>query len=360
MTEVVAALIWREDRFLACQRPAHKTRGLLWEFVGGKVEPGETFQDALIRECYEELAVTIEVGPVFMEVTHNYPDMTVHLTLFNAFITKGEPQLLEHNAFAWITTEEIDTLDFCPADVDILHRLKHVHSSLHACLLSLADSDYQVFQSKLMPDTDSKRVLGVRMPQLRKLAKKLDRYVAVPAFLNALPHQFYEEDNLHALQINAIPDYSAAVEALERFLPYVDNWATCDLLSPKAFQCHPDGLLRQVEKWLSSPLVYTRRFGIGVLMKYYLDMYFSEEQLQLVLNTPHDEYYVRMMVAWYYATALAKQYPAAVSILEKRLLDPWTHNKTIQKAIESYRISDDHKKYLRTLKIYQKEGKKHA
>lgn len=132
MTEVVAALIWRGDRFLACQRPAHKARGLLWEFVGGKVEPGETKQQALIRECREELAVTIRPGEVFMELTHEYPDLTVHLTLFHAVIEHGEPQQLEHNDLRWITTKEIDSYDFCPADVDILERLKQIDNGIQA------------------------------------------------------------------------------------------------------------------------------------------------------------------------------------------------------------------------------------
>lgn len=124
MTEVVAALIWDGNRFLACQRPAHKARGLLWEFVGGKVEPGETKEEALVRECREELGVTVAVGDVFMEVTHEYPDLTVHLTLFHAKIAEGTPQKLEHNDIRWLTVEEIDDFPFCPADVDILERLK--------------------------------------------------------------------------------------------------------------------------------------------------------------------------------------------------------------------------------------------
>lgn len=124
ITEVVAALIWRGERFLACQRPAHKARGLLWEFVGGKVEPGETLEDALVRECREELAVTVVPRDIFMEVTHVYPDLTVHLTLFNADLPEGEPQALEHNDVRWITVEEIDGLQFCPADEEILERLK--------------------------------------------------------------------------------------------------------------------------------------------------------------------------------------------------------------------------------------------
>lgn len=357
MTEVVAALIWRGDRFLACQRPAHKARGLLWEFVGGKVEPGESLQEALIRECQEELAVSVRVDSVFMEVTHQYPDITVHLTLFNAAIIEGEPQLLEHHAMAWITTEEIDDLAFCPADDEILKCLKGIRNHLGACLYGLSDTSYQAFQCKLMPDVDPDRVLGVRMPQLRSLTKRLGQYAQIPAFLAELPHRYYEEDNLHALYINEIADYSSAVEALEQFLPYVNNWSTCDTLSPKAFRKCPADLLPQVSRWLQSNHTFTRRFGIGVLMRYYLDAQFAPDLMLWVLETPHDEYYAKMMVAWYFATALAKQYDAALPILEQKCLDPWTHNKTIQKALESYRISDAQKEYLCTLKISQKERK---
>lgn len=360
MIEVVAALIWDGDRFLACQRPAHKTRGLLWEFVGGKVEPGETHQEALIRECREELCVTVSVGSVFMDVTHTYPDITVHLTLFNSTIVAGEPKLLEHNALAWVKPKEIDNMEFCPADVDILQKLKNVRGYLDANLIALADPAYKAFQGRLMPDTDHDRILGVRMPVLRKFAKSLDDAMDVASFMGTLPHRYFEEDNLHALFINNVTEYSDAVTALDRFLPYIDNWATCDMLTPKAFSSRPEGLLEEVKTWLSSTGVYTRRFGIGVLMKFYLGTNFEIEQLNWVLNTRRDAYYVKMMVAWYFATALAMQYDAAIKILQNCLLDPWTHNKTIQKAIESNRISSSQKTYLRTLRIHMKEGNNYA
>ena len=359
MVEVVAALIWRGDRFLACQRPPHKARGLLWEFVGGKVEKGESPQEALIRECHEELAISIGVDSVFMEVTHAYPDITVHLTLFNAFITAGEPQLLEHHAMAWITPDEIDDLAFCPADEEILKRLQEVKNHLGACLYGLADAEYQAFQCKLMPDVNPKRVLGIRFPHLRKLSKQLSQYAEIPAFLSSLPHGYYEEDNLHALYINDLPNYSAVVHALDQFLPYVDNWSTCDTLSPKVFRKCPDVLLPQIQQWLRSPHVYTRRFAIGVLMRNYLDAQFKPELMSWVLETPHEEYYAKMMVAWYFATGLAKQYDAALEILVEKRLDPWTHNKTIQKALESYRISAAQKVHLRTLKIPLKKGNRY-
>ena len=204
MTEVVAALIWNGNKFLACQRPAHKARGLLWEFVGGKVEAGETPQAALVRECWEELAVTVDVGSVFMDVTHVYPDLTVHLTIFNAVITEGIPQLLEHNAISWITTDEIDEYDFCPADVDILARLKGVRNAVDAHLASAADPGYKKFQCSLMPTVSSETVLGVRMPQLRLFAKHFSKYFDQSEFFDQLPHKYHEENNLHEVDTEDI------------------------------------------------------------------------------------------------------------------------------------------------------------
>lgn len=349
MTHVVAALIWEGDRFLACQRPAHKARGSLWEFVGGKVEPGEAPDQALIRECREELDVQVSVGDVFMELVHEYPDLTVKLTLFHAAIISGTPKLLEHQQIRWITTSEIDTLDFCPADVVILEALKQVDTCLQAQLYSLRDPQYKSFHCALMPTVPQDKVLGIRIPVLRKFAKKLNMGEA-NRFLEALPHRFYEEDNLHALLINNLRDYGAAVTALERFLPFVDNWATCDLLSPKAFSCRPEGLEGKIKNWISSNREFTVRFGIGMLLKFYLDEGFREEHLQWVGSITSDAYYIRMMIAWYFATALAKQYTSAIRWVEERKLPLWIHNKTIQKAVESYRISAETKTYLKSLK----------
>lgn len=348
MTDVVAALIWRGDRFLACQRPAHKARGLLWEFVGGKVEPGETKEEALVRECREELAVIVSPGTVFMELVHEYPDLTVRLTLFNAVITCGEPQLLEHNDLRWITTQEIPQYDFCPADVEILSQLQRIDNVLQAELLSLAESNYCEFQRSLMPTVPSEKVLGVRVPVLRKIAARMKRERNCEAFLANLPHQFYEEDYLHAILICDLED---PMKELDKFLPYVDNWAVCDTLSPKAFLGSSAELLPKVQTWLNSDHPYTVRFGLGVLMKYYLDDHFSSEQLSLAAAAVTEDYYVKMMAAWYFATALAKQYTHMLPVLEKRLLPAWVHNKTIQKATESFRIPPERKNYLRTLRI---------
>lgn len=350
MTDVVAALIWDGDRFLACQRPAHKARGLLWEFVGGKVEPGETKQEALIRECKEELDITITVGDLFMEQIHEYPDLTVRLTLFNASIAQGTPKLLEHNDLRWLQTSQIGDYDFCPADEAILAQLRHIHSGLQAQLFALADPAYQSFHCRLMPTVDPARVLGIRTPALRLFAKTFAKEGRADAFLSQLPHIYYEENNLHGMLISQMKDYDQTVAALDAFLPYVDNWATCDLLSPKAFQKRPAALLPKIRQWMASSHCYTVRFGIGMLLKFYLDEAFQPEQLAWVAAVSSEEYYVNMMIAWYFATALAKQYDAALPYLLEGKLGNWTHNKAIQKAIESYRITDTQKAYLRTLK----------
>lgn len=351
ITDVVAALVWDGDRFLACQRPAHKARGLLWEFVGGKVEPGETLQNALIRECQEELAVTVRVGEVFMTLVHEYPDITVRLTLFNATITSGFLQKLEHNDIRWITTKEIDNFAFCPADVEILEKLKTIDNGIQAELVSLEDSQYKAFQCALMPTVDREKVIGVRMPALRKLSKHLLSVGETTEFLNQLPHRFYDENNLHGLLISEIVDYQRAVEELDRFLPYVDNWATCDLIAVKAFCCRPEGLMEKIGEWLLSGHTYTIRYAISVLMRYYLDEGFSPQHLKMVSEIRTDEYYVNMMIAWYLATGLAKQYDSVIELLYSNALSKWVHNKTIQKALESNRISDEKKQYLKTLKV---------
>jgi mutator protein MutT len=353
ITDVVAALIWNGDRFLACQRPAHKARGLLWEFVGGKTEPGETLQEALVRECYEELAVTVRVGEVFMTLVHEYPDLTVRLTLFNASIISGEIQKLEHNDIRWITTQEIDSYDFCPADVEILKKLKTIKTGLQARLISLSDQTYKKFQCTLIPTLDPDKVIGVRFPHLRSLSRRMQDIEQKDRFLSSLPHDYYEEDTLHAMLISNMTDPKETIEALEKFLPFVDNWSTCDTIIPKAFKNRPEGLIQKVHAWIASPHTYTVRFAIGILMRYYLEEGFSKDYLTLVAAVKSEEYYVKMMSAWYFATALAKQYDCAIRVLEERMLPKWIHNKTIQKAVESYQISAEQKTYLKTLKIKQ-------
>ena len=218
-------------------------------------------------------------------------------------------------------------------------------------LYALQDVKYQVFQQKLLPTVAPESVIGVRTPALRQLAKELSRREDVGDFLSALPHAYFDENQLHAFLISLGKDYDETLAAVDTFLPYVDNWATCDQLSPKAFRKHRTELLGEIERWMASERVYTVRFGVGMLMQHYLDDGFQPEYLERVAALRSGEYYVNMMIAWYFATALARQYDAALPYLEQRRLDAWTHNKAIQKAIESYRVTEERKAYLRTLKI---------
>lgn len=221
---------------------------------------------------------------------------------------------------------------------------------IEARLMELKDEKYKEFHCKLMPGYDMDRVIGVRMPQLRVLAKEITRDGA-DEFIASLPHYYYEENNLHGLIICSIKDYDEAIERLDEFLPSIDNWATCDLLKPAAFKKNRDRAITDINRWIASDDVYTIRFGIGMLMTFFLDEEFMPEYLDIVASVESDEYYINMMRAWYFATALAKQYDAAVPYIESGKLDKWTHNKTIQKAIESYRIPEEVKQYLRGLKV---------
>ena len=225
--------------------------------------------------------------------------------------------------------------------------------SIREALFALQDLQYRDFQCSLMPTVDPETVIGVRTPELRKLAKRLARSREATAFLQNLPHRYYEENNLHAILIAAMSDYSEAVSAVNRFLPCIDNWATCDMLRPGVFKRHRPELLEEIYKWLQSDHAYTVRFGIEMLMVFYLEEAFDPEYPALVAAVKQEDYYVRMMIAWYFATALAKQYDAVRPYLTDRHLDLWTHNKTIQKAIESYRIAPERKAFLRTLRRKQ-------
>ena len=218
-------------------------------------------------------------------------------------------------------------------------------------LFELRDETNAAFMARLVPTLPPESVLGVRMPDCRALAKELCRMPDIGEFLTDLPHRYLDENNLHALILNEEKDCAAAVAAIDAFLPYVDNWATCDALRPKAFKKHPSALPDECRRWMRSGATYTVRFGIEMLMTHYLDESFRPEYLEEVSIIKSKEYYVNMMIAWYFATALAKQYEAAISYIEQRRLDQWTHNKTIRKAIESCRITEERKAYLRTLTI---------
>lgn len=218
-------------------------------------------------------------------------------------------------------------------------------------LFELQDMDYREFHSKLMPTVDPKTIIGVRTPALRMLAKKIAKTPEAAPFLRILPHTYYEENNLHAFLIEGLKDYEQVIDELNRFLPYVDNWATCDMMSPKVFRKYTDKLYPQCLIWMQSDHPYTIRYGIGMLMTHFLEEHFNPQVLEQVSRIRSEEYYVNMMIAWFFATALAKQYDAALPYLLSHRLEPWVHNKTIQKAVESRRISKETKTYLRTLKV---------
>lgn len=218
-------------------------------------------------------------------------------------------------------------------------------------LFQLQDKGYRDFQSKLIPTIPVETIIGVRIPVIRKLAKEYGKDPESVEFLKQLPHTYYDENILHALLVAEIKDYEVCVKEVERFLPYVDNWAVCDIFSPKVFRKNKDKLIDKIREWTTSGHPYTCRFGMGMLMTHFLDEDFRVEYLEIPAAVHSEEYYVNMMIAWFYATALAKQWDVAVGYIEKKCLDPWTHNKTIQKARESYRITREQKEYLKTLKV---------
>lgn len=217
-------------------------------------------------------------------------------------------------------------------------------------LFVLQDVSYGDFQAKLVPNIPRDLFIGVRVPEVRKLAKKLAREPEASEFLSDLPHKYYDENILHGLLLSEIKDYEACIAAIDRFLPYVDNWAVCDILSPKIFKKHKAELMEKIKEWSASDKTYTCRFGIEMLMSHFLDEDFQPEYLEIPASVHHEEYYVRMMIAWFFATALAKQWDTTINIIEDHRLDTWTHNKTIQKARESRRLTPKEKEYLKSLK----------
>ena len=218
-------------------------------------------------------------------------------------------------------------------------------------LFKLQDKEYAEFQSKLTPSVDKSKFIGVRVPEVRKLAKLYFKDENSKEFLNTLPHKYYDENMVHGLLISEIKDYEECIREVDKFLPYVDNWAVCDIMSPKIFKKNKDKLIEKIKIWSKSKDVYTCRFGIEMLMRNYLDKDFKSEYLNIPSTIVSDEYYINMMIAWFYATALAKHWNDSIKYIENKKLTKWVHNKTIQKARESYRITDEQKEYLKNLKI---------
>ena len=220
-------------------------------------------------------------------------------------------------------------------------------------LFRLQDKDYALMQARIIPTVSQDRIIGVRTPALRDFAKRLNKDQDIGEFLSYLPHQYFDEDQLHAFVISLEKDFGKCIAEVDAFLPFIDNWATCDQLSPKAFKKEPEKLIPYIQIWIKSDKTYTVRFAIGLLMQHFLDANFDTKYADMVAEVRSEEYYVNMMIAWYFATALAKQYELVLPYLEHKRLDTWAHNKAIQKSIESYRITDEQKAYLKTLKVRQ-------
>ena len=219
--------------------------------------------------------------------------------------------------------------------------------SVYERLISYQDEKYKHFQSKLVPNIDKKTIIGVRTPQISKIVKEIFGTAEATTFLQALPHQYYEENLIHFFLISKIKDFDDCAKEVEKFLPYINCWPVCDQATPLVFKKNHDKLLPLIKKWINSNHVYTARFGMRMLMNEFLNDDFKEEYLEWVSSKSGEDYYLKMMVAWFFATALAKQYNAAIKYIENRCLEPWIHHKTIQKAVESYRVSDEHKEYLK-------------
>ena len=218
-------------------------------------------------------------------------------------------------------------------------------------LYDLQDLKYRDMQIKIIPTVEPESVIGVRTPELKSIAKDILKDGNYKGFLEELPHRYFEENQLHAFIISGIKDLNECMEDLETFLPYVDNWATCDQMSPKIFRKHKDLLLTHIIEWIDSEKTYTVRFGVGMLMEHFLDDDFDPLYPEMVAKLRSEEYYVNMMIAWYFATALAKQYESILPFIEEKRLDDWTHNKAIQKSLESRRITEEQKLYLKSLKV---------
>ena len=220
-------------------------------------------------------------------------------------------------------------------------------------LFRMRDQDYALMQAKIIPTVAADRIIGVRTPALRAFAKRLYKDRESDEFLSCVPHRYFDEDQLHAFMISLEKDFDRCIEKVDAFLPFIDNWATCDQLSPGVFKTAPEKLLPSIHTWIQSDQTYTVRFAIGMLMQHFLDERFDTTYADMIAEVRSEEYYIRMMIAWYFATALAKQYDLVLPYLEDRHLDDWTHNKAIQKSVESYRITDEQKAYLKTLKVRQ-------
>lgn len=347
LTRVSAAIVRRGGRILIAKRPQSKARAGLWEFIGGKLEEGETGEEALKREFREETGAFLTVGPLFTEVGHAYSDINVRISFYEARITGGEPEALEHEALAWASPDELDNYEFCPADAAVVKLLKGA-GILKERILALADPGYRAFTAPLVPTVDPETMIGVRIPKLRALAKEFRNTAEAQKFMESLPHGLFEENMLHALLINEEKDFDKAAALLDRFLPFVNNWAVCDTLIPKAFCGREADLLAFARERLGAEHEYTVRLALGVMKRGLLSGEEAEEALTLAASVKREEYYIRMMQAWLFAEALGKCPEKAIAVMESAELDPEVVRMTVRKCSDSRRVSPEVKNYIKS------------
>ena len=333
-----------------------------WEAsCGGSGTTGEDPRTCAKRELYEETGLKSDnlllISHSFRERSHSmfYSYLTIVDCAKDSVVLQDE----ETVDYKWVDAKGF--LDYVDSDVSIkthnarydrlINAMRKGTGDIVLELLKSQDLKYRDMQTTIIPSVDANAIIGVRTPVLRSFAKKLSKTSDAEKFLTDLPHDFFEEDQLHAFMISEMKDYDRCMEELQKFLPYVNNWATCDQMSPKVFKKHHKELLKEIKPWLSSDKTYTIRFGIGMLMEHFLNEDYDIKYPKMVSKVRSEEYYVNMMIAWYFATALAFQYDSILPFIEDKKLDKWTHNKTIQKAVESYRITPEQKDYLRSLKI---------
>lgn len=343
----------------------------VYNLCAGMIEEGESIEACISRELYEETGLAVK--QIIKILPPSYAAVAISDTTTYIAFVEVEGEMEDHTS----ENEEIDARFYDKQEVaglldtelfssraqmaayfftcGALEHLQHedvtLEEKIRNDLFRLQDESYKQFHQNLIPTVDPELIIGIRMPKMREYAKKFRKTPEAEEYLHLLPHKYYEENNLHALLLESMKDYNQLIPALCDFLPYIDNWATCDLMTPQIFKKHTDELIVMIQQWIHSNHAYTVRFGIEMLMKFYLDECFKPQYLNMVANIISDEYYVNMMIAWYLATALAKQYDTTITILQEKRLGKWVHNKTIQKALESYRITPEQKEYLRTLKV---------
>ena len=354
-----------DGTYLLTQRhPGKDVYPGFWESsCGGSALTGEDPLTCAKRELFEETGIRSDD---FYLISHTFrePSRSMYYTYLTIVDCDKDSVVLQEEEtvdYKWVDLEGF--LEYTDSDVSIKTHNDRCMPYISSCrkgslvteiteeLLKDQDSKYRDMQVTIIPNIKPDSIIGVRTPVLRKLAKEYAKRSDIETFLTSLPHQFFEEDQLHAFILSGMRDYEICMKELNRFLPYVNNWATCDQMSPKVFGKNKKELLSEIESWLKSDKTYTIRFAIGMLMEHFLKDDFKITYPNKVAKIRSEEYYVNMMIAWYFATALAFQYDQIIPFIEKKKLDTWTHNKTIQKAIESYRITDEQKDYLRSLKI---------